>query len=39
MLILMETHHYEIAQESGDTEIKIKVEVADYPSATACDEH
>ena len=27
-------HHYEIAQESGDTEIKIKVEVADYPSAT-----
>jgi len=28
------THHYEIAQESGDTEIKIKVEVADYPSAT-----
>ena len=27
-------HHYEIAQESGNTEIKIKVEVADYPSAT-----
>ena len=27
-------HHYEISQESGDTEIKIKVEVADYPSAT-----
>ena len=28
------THHYEIPQESGNTEIKIKVEVADYPSAT-----
>ena len=27
-------HHYEISQESGDTEIKIQVEVADYPSAT-----
>ena len=27
-------HHYEISQESGDTEIKIKVEVVDYPSAT-----
>ena len=27
-------HHYEISQESGNTEIKIKVEVADYPSAT-----
>ena len=27
-------HHYEIAQESGNTEILIKVEVADYPSAT-----
>ena len=28
------THHYEIPQESGDPEIMIKVEVADYPSAT-----
>ena len=28
------THHYEIPQESGNPEIKIKVEVADYPSAT-----
>ena len=28
------THHYEISQESGNTEIKITVEVADYPSAT-----
>ena len=28
------THHYEIPQESGNTEIMIKVEVADYPSAT-----
>ena len=27
-------HHYEISQESGNTEIMIKVEVADYPSAT-----
>ena len=27
-------HHYEIAQESGNTEIKIKVELADHPSAT-----
>ena len=27
-------HSYEISQESGDTEIKIKVEVVDYPSAT-----
>ena len=27
-------HHYEISQESGDTEIKITVEVADHPSAT-----
>ena len=27
-------HHYEIPQESGDTEILIQVEVADYPSAT-----
>ena len=27
-------HHYEIAQESGNVEIKIKVEVVDYPSAT-----
>ena len=27
-------HHYEISQESGNTEIKIKVEVADYPSPT-----
>ena len=27
-------HHYEISQESGNTEILIKVEVADYPSAT-----
>ena len=27
-------HHYEISQESGNTEIKITVEVADYPSAT-----
>ena len=27
-------HHYEIPQESGDTEIKITVEVVDYPSAT-----
>ena len=27
-------HSYEIAQESGNVEIKIKVEVADYPSAT-----
>ena len=27
-------HHYEISQESGDTEIKIQVEVVDYPSAT-----
>ena len=27
-------HHYEISQESGNVEIKIKVEVADYPSAT-----
>ena len=26
-------HHYEIAQESGNTEIKIKVELADHPSA------
>ena len=30
----MATHHYEIPQESGNTEIKITVEVADYPSAT-----
>ena len=28
------TNHYEIPQESGNTEIKIKVEVADHPSAT-----
>ena len=28
------TNHYEISQESGNTEIKITVEVADYPSAT-----
>ena len=27
-------HHYEIPQESGNTEILIKVEVTDYPSAT-----
>ena len=27
-------NHYEISQESGNTEIKITVEVADYPSAT-----
>ena len=27
-------HSYEISQESGNTEIKIKVEVVDYPSAT-----
>ena len=26
-------HHYEIAQESGNTQIKIKVELADHPSA------
>ena len=28
------TKHYEISQESGDTEIKITVEVADHPTAT-----
>ena len=28
------THHYEIPQESGNTEIKIEVEVVDHPSAT-----
>ena len=28
------TNHHEISQESGDTEIKITVEVADHPSAT-----
>ena len=28
------TNHHEISQESGNTEIKITVEVADYPSAT-----
>ena len=27
-------HHYEISQESGDTNVKIQVMVADYPSAT-----
>ena len=27
-------HHHEIPQESGDTEIKLTVEVADHPSAT-----
>ena len=27
-------HHYEIPQESGNTEILIQVEVTDYPSAT-----
>ena len=27
-------HHYEISQESGDTKIKLTVEVADHPSAT-----
>ena len=28
------THHYEISQKSGNTNIKIKVELADEPSAT-----
>ena len=32
---LTETHHYEISQTSGDTTIKIEVENATYPSATA----
>ena len=27
-------NHYEISQESGDTQIKIKVELADHPTAT-----
>ena len=30
-----ETHHYEISQTSGDTTIKIEVESATYPTATA----
>ena len=32
---LTETHHYEISQTSGDTTIKIEVEDANYPTATA----
>ena len=32
---LTDTHHYEISQTSGDTTIKIEVENATYPSATA----
>ena len=27
-------HHYEISQESGDTNVKIQVMVADHPTAT-----
>ena len=29
------THHYEIAQTSGDTTINIQVDNTSYPSATA----
>ena len=32
---LIEAHHYEVDQTSGDTTIKIEVENATYPSATA----
>jgi hypothetical protein len=32
---LTETHHYEISQTSGDTTVKIEVENATYPTATA----
>ena len=32
---LIEPHHYEAYQTSGDTTIKIEVETANYPSATA----
>ena len=32
---LTETHHYETSQTSGDTTIKIEVEDANYPTATA----
>ena len=32
---LTNTHHYEISQTSGDTTIKIEVENATYPTATA----
>ena len=32
---LEEVHHYEISQTSGDTTIKIEVESATYPTATA----
>ena len=31
---LLETHHYEIPQTSGDTTVMIEVENATYPSAT-----
>ena len=32
---LTETHHYEISQTSGDTDIKIEVENSTYPSASS----
>jgi hypothetical protein len=32
---LAETHHYEISQTSGDTDIKIEVENSTYPSASS----
>ena len=31
---ILQIDHHEISQESGNTEIKITVEVADHPSAT-----
>ena len=36
---LTEAHHYEIPQTSGDTSIKIEVENATYPSATAINNY
>ena len=32
---LVETHHYEMSQTSGDTTVKIEVENSTYPSASA----